>query len=380
MRSFIEERILGLLRYIYGKSLISCKTRYALIAFTTRCNLRCVYCAVSTPGYEKRARDLDEGYLAEIINELKRRDVKQVSVHGHGETTILKNWRCYCDQLHQEGFSLNIVTSLALNYNEDEIDTLSRFNSIGISCDTVDYDLFRQLRRGSDLPVVVENLAKIKEASKKRQNTPRIFIYCTVMDKNISKLNDLVKFWVGKGADGFKFSNFTRYDMLDNSLLLRHPTAMSFNELKAAKTHLEEAMDTARRYGKDVDCHKALIESINKKLNDSETKIEHKTPLKYTYTTDQAKGMTRDCIDPWNFFMIHSDAAVMPCCWHRPVGRLGSDSLNRILNGWAITRLRLGLLKGRLDDDCKVCPAKGWIERGKLKQKIINEVSCDGIS
>ena len=109
-------------------------TDVAHIEFTSRCNLRCVFCAASQPHYE--GVDLSRDMLELVVEDLKRRKIKLVCVSGHGETTIYKDWHLYCNELIESGRLLHIISNFAKPLSSDELETLSRFHSVEISCDT----------------------------------------------------------------------------------------------------------------------------------------------------------------------------------------------------------------------------------------------------
>jgi MoaA/NifB/PqqE/SkfB family radical SAM enzyme len=85
------------------------KIRTASIEFTTRCNLRCVYCASVLPGY--KGQDLNLAEFDQLIMDLKKRKVRTVLANGHGETTLVKDWHLYCGKLLDAGFRLHLITN-----------------------------------------------------------------------------------------------------------------------------------------------------------------------------------------------------------------------------------------------------------------------------
>jgi len=365
----IKHKISRIIKRYRKNLLVSDRLLIANIAFTTRCNIQCVYCATGMPGYYNKARDLDLRYLDEIISTFKKRKVKEVFVNGHGETTMLKNWRQHCGRLQDEGFHLKIISNFAREYNAEEINTFTCFKHIGISCDTVDFDFFKKLRRGGDLNIILKNISRIKEASKNKQDPPRIIIYCIVMDKNVFELKDFVRFWISVGVDGFEFSGFVKlYNDIDLNTILTFPA----DKLKAARESIEGAMEIARSNGNQVTCWPALLETIDKKLKVVCTDNTNRIGSEHWV---RKRGWTKDCLCPWGFVMIHSDASVLPCCWHRSVGKMGEEPLDRILNGKVIRKIRKRLLTGRPDDRCATCPATGSIPIKDFRKKVFREIS-----
>lgn len=81
-------------------------------------------------------------------------------------------------------------------------------------------------------------------------------------------------------------------------------------------------------------------------------------------------GMTRDCLDPWNYVEIRADGAISPCCVRSPVGNVARQTLAHILHGTEIRALRYALLSGQPDDICRGCGLRGTISPTTLQSKV----------
>ena len=82
-------------------------------------------------------------------------------------------------------------------------------------------------------------------------------------------------------------------------------------------------------------------------------------------------GQTRDCIDPWFFFLLTSGRELKPCCVHPPVGILENGaSLGDLLNGPAMRALRERLITGNLDEACFECPNRPLTDPGSLRRRL----------
>ena len=153
--------------------LTSTATDVAHIELTSRCNLRCVYCAMSQPGYQ--GTDLDVSCIDEVLNTLEDRRTGLIYVNGHGESTMIKGWDQVCTRMLDRGMRLSIVSNFARRFNDLEVDTLSRFHQICVSCDTMDAELFAELRPKARLATLLENMARIRErARQERREGPRL--------------------------------------------------------------------------------------------------------------------------------------------------------------------------------------------------------------
>ena len=102
---------------------------------TSRCNLRCVYCDVSSPGYV--GHEFDFQNFKEAVAKLKQRDTRCVSFYGEGETTTIENWHEYVRSLREAGILVYLVSNFARRFSDLELDALSEVHEINVSCDTV---------------------------------------------------------------------------------------------------------------------------------------------------------------------------------------------------------------------------------------------------
>src|ERR1041385_637264 len=112
---------------------------------TTRCNLRCVYCAVSQSTYRGEDMPMDNArHAVGMVAELARfHKPDAVHVNGHGETTFMSGWIELCNRLLAEDLFLWMTTNLAKRYSQEELDVLSRMSVIMVSIDTADARLLR---------------------------------------------------------------------------------------------------------------------------------------------------------------------------------------------------------------------------------------------
>lgn len=387
------------------------RTSIAHIEFTTRCNLKCVFCFASQPEY--KGTDLDEGAIEDIIETLKARAPRVISVNGHGETTIYKNWNVYCDRMLEAGMPLHIISNFARQFSQAEIKTLSRFKSIEISCDSSDPGLFRELRRGADLKNLALNILRVRGAAlKEKKESPDISLSCVVSDRNVLDLVDYVSFGKALGVDHFNFCNLTKYPDLPDTVNPRHITEMPKDQMEKAEASIAKAFEFLKDSGTRFHVQQGLLDSFRQKLNELRTSshlptvgaVERETvdtenkeePQAVTeaapviendiskengniqgdhgpqrYASDRPASQTRDCLDPWEFILVQSNRDVLPCCWHKPIHSLGvNQSLSEVFNNTRIRDLRRRLLTGDLSPDCLTCPSRGWTSMANLKKKV----------
>lgn len=353
------------------------RTLTAHIEFTSRCNLRCVYCFSSQPGYKDT--DLDVEIIRDVIESSKTRNVKVVCVSGHGETTIYKNWQVYCSRMLDAGMPLHIISNFAKEFSRQELETLSRFKSIDISCDTCEPELFKKLRRGADLKTLCGNISKLQTTAFDRgRRLPEISFSCVVSDQNVLNLLDFVSFGKDLGVTHFNFCNLTKYPDLKGTLNPKHITEMPTELLHKAEESLVETFAFLQRSGIGYNVQTGLLETLKQKIRQGavpesprEGEAVNEEHIPYRYSSTGKQGQTRDCLDPWAFIMIRANNDVLPCCWQKPICSLSrGQSLSDAFNNIWIKALRKGLLTGDLPLECIDCPSRGWTAVTELQKKV----------
>jgi len=362
------------------------KTEAAHIEFTSRCNLRCVFCRVSQADY--LGIDLPREILKNVIEDLRKRKINIVCVSGHGETTIYKDWYLYCNELIKIGIPLHIISNFAKKLSDDELKTLSRFKSIEISCDTADPDLFSKLRRGARLENLITNIENLRATGEKNnRKLPNISFSCVVSDRNIFDLKNYVAFGIKLEVNHFNFCNLTKYPNIEGGINVNHITEMSLDSMKKARSILTETFAFLQKSGIEYHFQQGLIDTLEEKIqtlisgprqNDALLKYspleetqDLKNSIAHRYSSKRGQSQTRDCLDPWSFFLIQSNRDVLPCCWHPPIGSISKgQSLDGILNNQQIQILRKRLLTGDIPLDCFQCPSKGWTSTADLKKRV----------
>lgn len=353
----------------------------AFLEFTTSCNLKCSYCAVSQPDYTPR--DMDVAVAQAALADLVTLRVPQVCISGHGETTALPNWQDHAHRLIDAGCKVDAISNLAKTYSTEELATLARFHNLVVSIDTIDIDLFKRLRRGGDLRRVLYNINAIRAEAIRLGITGPIFRWaCVVCDRNVFGLPSLVSYGLALGIREFTFQNLVKMPEVRDSIDFEPLAAMSRADLARAPAVFDEIE-------KLIASHRGLCE-IQPGLREAFAVAAGAQPISATpvgtgsaFRVDTAtEGMTRDCLDPWHSLYVSADGMVKPCCvmWEG-VGNLGTgDGLREIFNGGTLRAYRDSLLTGNLIGSCVHCHSRGWISVDGLKAKVqeyIQNAGCE---
>ena len=346
-------------------------TTTVFLELTSRCNLRCVYCAVSQPTY--RGIDLPLKGFDNFLEQMRTRGVRTVVMNGHGESTIIKDWEIYSDRLADAGFRLHITTNMAKRLTPSEVAALSRFERILVSIDTIDASLLARLRRGANLDVILGNIAAVPDFAAARRSSPQIAISCTVGDLSAPGIPDLVEAMLERGIRVFRFGDLAEYEPIEGVTWMRHVSSLGAETLanvrsrfRLALAHIEAAGGLHEIDGPLVSL--LLGESTNAvEIAGRETKISGKT----VHYVDVDRTQTRDCLDPWRIAFVQADASVRPCCFfEEKLGSLAEQSLTDVVEGEAFQKLRRELVTGELRPNCRSCSARPLIDRAAFEKKL----------
>lgn len=253
------------------------KPHQAMIELTRKCNLRCMYCAVSQHNWKHEDLDTSKIDINLLAKQLRNLGISKILLHGHGETTIVDGWEDYAYELINLGFRLTICTNMAKNFTDREIDILSKFSSITVSIDTLDKKLFNILRKGGDINKIMSNIDKVRS-----KNNKIIWVWSTVVVKEtISGLHDLIREGLLQDVKIFSLCNFTRL----NGVNLTHLSDLSPEEAYEALSEIEKLQIFVKSCGKILDPKAGLLETLREKCQKLTYRQQQKDIVQNSETT-----------------------------------------------------------------------------------------------
>jgi len=168
---------------------------------TNRCNFSCIYCAHSGPGGHREilARVMERDDFMMVLNELVTRGLQIFNFCGLGELTIYRGWTELCKEIFNRHpqLKLRLITNFGRLLDADELQLLTRFEIIQVSCDTFDEKKFAKLRVNGRLPVLRQNLENLLAISRKQAQAPRIALNITVSNANVDDMVELFRYAAG---------------------------------------------------------------------------------------------------------------------------------------------------------------------------------------
>ncbi|HTF89753.1 MAG TPA: radical SAM protein [Planctomycetota bacterium] len=217
---------------------------FLILELTTRCNLKCLYCAVSQPGYIGRDLQVDMPATLEAIREL---GVGEVQLSAHGEATLVPGWHDIARALEDAGLRVLLTTNLSKRFSPEELAAFARMQTIAVSIDTVNPELFARLRRPARFERLCENLAHLRAHIPARGAArPYLAVNCTVSEHVIDGLSDLVRWAAREEFDAVSLVNLVVYPTVDPEFPVRHPARV---DPARATARIDEAQALAHQLG-----------------------------------------------------------------------------------------------------------------------------------
>ena len=234
---------------------------------TQKCNLRCVYCALSAP-WAKPGQHMSDENLAKVGRFIAASPrLTDVGVNGHGETTHHPRWRQFCDDLIAKGAPLSVITNLGRKYDDAEIDTLSCFTLIQVSLDTADEELLKRLRRKVELSRILTNMTKIRTRALLSARRAPVFAFsCGLYDKSLPRLEEFAGLAVAMGVRNVTFWNLMKYPDVPGAETVRPLSELDDDELRHGLACFDRAMRILAMYRINVAVAGGFIEPLRARL------------------------------------------------------------------------------------------------------------------
>lgn len=169
---------------------------------TDRCNFSCIYCFLHSNDKGGRGSreyiEVEMPRFLEVISFLAADSLEYLNFCWLGEFTMYPHWKELCHELFNKfpKLRLSLVTNFGRKYSDEDLDVLSRFFEIRISCDTMNPEKYSWLRRGGRLPVLIDNINNLRARFKPGTAHPRLIFIVTESDAILSGLTELARFAV----------------------------------------------------------------------------------------------------------------------------------------------------------------------------------------
>ncbi len=349
--------------------------------FTTKCNLRCTYCASIAADYQ--GQDTPDNLLRYLIDYIKWAGIPRVNMGFFGETTFRKGWHHYALELIEAGVELSLVSNFNLPLSDSEVFVLSRFQQLDMSVDCLSKDLLKEIRPPANIGRMLYNMHRVRSrALSDRVREPRFHWYCVITNKNAHQLADYLAFVISNRVKHVGLNEIQKYEGA-------RPEVFSWFELEGqeyldAYAQLEAAERLAATHGVQIHYPSLAWRQFAAYKNHAErARLAGESPAPpYPFRPPQLRlrslpgwgriylpdlleglpaGHTRLCSSPWDTVYVGPDGNVYPCCVSpEPLGRItSSTTLDDILQADSYRLFRENLLRGDIQGQvCFKCPIR----------------------
>ena len=323
------------------------------------CNLRCVYCHQSQPGFQGKAMS---SALLETMQQMiiTHPPATHAFLSSGGETTTLKNWEAIVQRFVGQGVSCAIISNFARLFSPDEVAALASLRETLVSIDTIDAEITKRTRKRSDVRTILFNMQQVKAyCVANRLPCPRFVWNVVGHDLALLHAPSLAAAAVVYRPDHVTVAQMKPIPGLQVQGV-RLINILTAEEITACAESLKQGVDLLESNGISV----SVNEQLKAELGLTSGNASHEVPA----------GMTRDCLMPWEMFLTHSDGTVKPCCNAEgvTVGRIapGLDPFDHVFNGEQMRMWRKSLMTGQLNSACKSCTSYPTTTRAQLQQRV----------
>jgi MoaA/NifB/PqqE/SkfB family radical SAM enzyme len=292
----------------------------------SHCNCRCIMCDIWKREKHEQVRVAD---LERHRVSLQKLGVRQVVLSG-GEPLLHGDLRALCQFFRDENIRLTLLTTgLLLLKRADEISTL--FDDVIVSIDGPQevHDGIRRIYGAFD--VIAQGVAEI------RSRKPDLSVACrmTVQKANHRYLRATVR---AAQTIGFTSISLLAADLTSeafNRPLVwpgERQSEIALTEEEVAKLE-DEVEQLIAEHGDDI--RRGYIAEGPAKLR--------RIPRRFREHLGQASPESPICNAPWVSAVVEVDGSVRPCFFHRPIGNIGSSTLEEVVNGEAARLFRESL-------------------------------------
>lgn len=328
------------------------------IEVTSKCNLRCAYCAKADDIYESIASnngDMTDEMIGELYLFCKKEGIINISLSGVGETALTAGWHKRLSIfLDDPELKNHLVSNFARILSDDDIDALIKLNNIQISFDSANIHTVRKMRSKADLRTITFNIVRLLKRRRELGRGPHVLVNCTLCRANIGDIAELASFCAELGVDRLMINEVMTLTKTNKNMpdtleeLSNDEVALLAEQVYKAETLLRES-NTGLVLGNRL---RLRVSDLVEQLYEGR---ELNNPSDYFHRRLNSAG----CRQPWSQPFVRTDGNVYPCCiaidTRQAIGNLAEEPLSRILDNSKMRSFREKLLSDAGEAICGKC-------------------------
>lgn len=318
-----ENTNLNELEYRSQEIILRSTPRYITIGAHYGCNAHCVFCLGGKyPNFSMNIyKNLFEKKMLSVLKQ-----AEHVGFCGFGEILLMPDIECFLDHINVtlDGAIKNFTTNgIALTPLTCAKLVQGKY-AVMVSLHASNRELHERLTGTKYFDTIIKNIRRLIKLRKGNFQCPHVNLVFLATTLNISDLPAFVKLAYELNVDRVTCNYFTIYDKKQVKL-------SCFNEKKKTNAIFDEAESLARELGV------TLI-------------------LPPRFGSRGGGGGNPLCRNPWEFFYVETQGSVNPCCFAGDnIGLLNKTDFSSIWNSSGYTKLRAGLVSGKIHSWCRYC-------------------------
>jgi radical SAM protein with 4Fe4S-binding SPASM domain len=314
---------------------------FANLEITTDCNLDCAFCARQftspLPGRMNRKQ------FNQILDLLPH--AYRITLVGLGEPLLHPEITHLIKDIDRRKRHSGIVTNAMLLNRSKGADLLnSGLKSIAFSLDSATEKTLQQLRRGSNLGLIISNIRAFMDSVEPCREKISTAVFSAVSRVSVEELDKLADLVLSLGVHIWMLTDLNYCENADNSLC-KAPNREQLNEM------IKKVLLKTFSRGLPILTVQALEAFGLRK------QYHNYLPLSAGFLFNRAR--TRNwCNSPWQTIAINNrgDVSICDCQPERIIGNIFRQPLSRIWNGKAMVSFRKQMLSSNPPECCLSCP------------------------
>lgn len=293
-----HNKLLNQVEFLLQRKSVSSMPTRAYLELTNACNLKCPICGQSM--FEGKRSFFSDTLLPRIAEVFPYLD--ELCLAGFGETMVYPSLQKVIEMI-PEYVPIRIISNGLLLTPQRIEPILNRLNSLWISFEAMDEEIYASIRGQKGLMTLLDNIKHIQQYKEQEGlKTPEIHLCFVAMRKNIEILPAYIRQASDLGAKSVNVNYlmvFTK-EWKDQSLLYHQDLANSI---------FQECEELAEKLG--IDLH-----------------------LPGYFDTSNTEKKDFFCKEPWEFAYFNAQGGIGPCCtYSAQFGDLTKQSFREIWDG-----------------------------------------------
>ena len=213
-----------------------CFPIYVEIGLTSRCNHRCVFCALDWLGH--RNVDIDKNLLIAALKEMAENGVKSVMFAGEGESLLHKNAPDFIKAAAEFGMKAALTTNGVLLSPQKAELILPHLSWIRFSVNAGEADLYAHIHgiRSDDFERVMKNIEYAVKVKRDRNLDIDIGVQALMIPESIPSIQVLAQRVKAIGVDNFQVKPYSKHPQSKNDFIVDD---VVYNDLEKILTPFE---------------------------------------------------------------------------------------------------------------------------------------------